>query len=46
MKRYFIDTDPTDRNIIAHAIADKRILISGDSNFSLYEPAGLKFLEV
>jgi len=39
-------TDPTDRNIIAHAIADKRILISGDGNFSLYESAGLKFLEV
>jgi len=39
-------TDPTDRNIIAHAIADKRILISGDGNFALYEKHGLKFLEV
>ena len=39
-------TDPTDRNIIAHAIADKRILISGDGNFTLYEKHGLKFLEV
>ena len=39
-------TDPTDRNIIAHAIADKRILISGDGNFALYENAGLKFLEI
>ena len=38
--------DPTDRNIIAHAIADKRVLISGDGNFSLYEKHGLKFLEV
>ena len=38
--------DQTDRNIIAHAIADKRILISGDGNFSLYEKHGLKFLEV
>jgi PIN domain nuclease of toxin-antitoxin system len=38
--------DPTDRNIIAHAIADNRILISGDGNFSLYESAGLKFLEI
>ncbi|MCL2131089.1 MAG: PIN domain-containing protein [Lentimicrobiaceae bacterium] len=38
--------DPTDRNIIAHAIADKRILISGDGNFALYEKHGLKFLEV
>jgi len=39
-------TDPADRNIIAHAIADKRILISGDGNFALYENAGLKFLEI
>jgi PIN domain nuclease of toxin-antitoxin system len=38
--------DPTDRNIIAHAIADNRILISGDGNFSLYKSAGLKFLEI
>ena len=38
--------DQTDRNIIAHAIADKRILISGDGNFSLYEQAGLKWLEI
>jgi transposase-like protein len=38
--------DPTDRNIIAHAIADNRILISGDGNFFLYEGAGLKFLEI
>ena len=38
--------DQNDRNIIAHAIADKRILISGDTRFALYETAGLKFLEV
>jgi len=38
--------DQNDRNIIVHAIADKRILVSGDDKFSLYEPAGLKFLEV
>ena len=38
--------DPTDRNIIAHAIADNRILISGDGNFSLYEDYGLKFFEI
>jgi PIN domain nuclease of toxin-antitoxin system len=38
--------DPTDRNIIAHAIADNRILISGDERFALYEGAGLKFLEI
>jgi PIN domain nuclease of toxin-antitoxin system len=44
---YFeVQRDPTDRNIIAHAIADNRILISGDGNFSLYESAGLKFLEI
>jgi PIN domain nuclease of toxin-antitoxin system len=35
-----------DRDIIAHAIADRRILISGDSDFSLYESSGLKFLEI
>ena len=39
-------TDPIDRNIIAHAIADKRILISGDEHFPLYENAGLKFLKI
>ena len=39
-------TDPIDRNIIAHAIADKRILISGDERFPLYEKHGLKFLKV
>jgi PIN domain nuclease of toxin-antitoxin system len=38
--------DQNDRNIIAHAIADKRILISGDTRFSLYETAGLNFLGV
>jgi len=44
---YFtVHTDPIDRNIIAHAIADKRILISGDKRFSLYEKHGLKFLEI
>ena len=29
-----------------HAIADKRILISVDEHFALYENAGLKFWEV
>ena len=44
---YFLEHgDQIDRNIIAHAIADKRTLISGDNRFSLYQPAGLKFLEV
>ena len=40
------NTDPADRNIVAHAIADKRTLISGDNKFHLYEKHGLKFLEV
>jgi len=38
--------DQNDRNIIAHAIADNRILISADSQFSMYEEAGLKFLKI
>ena len=38
--------DQNDWNIITHAIADKRVLISGDSRFSLYEKHGLMFLEV
>jgi len=38
--------DPTDRNIIAHAIANNCALISSDSNFPLYEPFGLKYIEV
>ena len=44
---YFaVHTDQNDRNIIAHAIAERRILISADSNFLLYEKSGLKFLNV
>jgi PIN domain nuclease of toxin-antitoxin system len=38
--------DPTDRKIIAHAIANKCALISSDDNFPLYEPYGLKYIEV
>ena len=38
--------DPTDRKIIAHAIANNCILISSDSNFPLYEPYGLTYVEV
>jgi PIN domain nuclease of toxin-antitoxin system len=38
--------DPIDRKIIAHAIANNCILISSDSNFSLYEPYGLTYIEV
>ena len=38
--------DPTDRKIIAHAIANNCILISYDSNFPQYEPYGLTYIEV
>ena len=38
--------DPTDRKIIAHAIATNCALISGDDNFTLYEENGLKYIEV
>jgi len=38
--------DQIDRSIIAHAIADNRILISGDERFVLYKNFGLKFLEI
>ena len=33
--------DPSDRVIIANAIADNRILISGDHNFTLYKDLNL-----
>jgi PIN domain nuclease of toxin-antitoxin system len=39
-------TDPTDRHIIATAIAQKRILISGDEKFRNYKKNGLLFLEI
>ena len=38
--------DPTDRKIIAHSIANNCTLISSDSNFPLYEPYGLTYIEV
>ena len=38
--------DPIDRKIVAHAIANNCILISSDSNFSLYKPFGLTYIEV
>jgi len=38
--------DPNDRHIIATAITEHRTVVTGDSRFSLYENAGLKFLEV
>jgi len=38
--------DPNDRHIIATAITENRIVVTGDLNFSLYEKHGLKFLEV
>ena len=39
-------TDPTDRHIIATAIAKKRILVSGDAKFRSYTEHGLSFLEI
>ena len=39
-------TDPTDRHIIATAIAKRRILISGDKKFGQYVKNGLTFLEI
>ena len=38
--------DPTDRHIIATAIAQKRILISGDAKFGIYTKNGLLYLEI
>ena len=38
--------DPIDRKIIAHSIANNCTLISSDSNFPLYEPYGLTYIEV
>ena len=38
--------DPNDRNIIAIAISRKRVLVSGDLNFQLYEKFGLQLLQV
>jgi len=38
--------DPTDRRIIATAIATKRTLISGDEKFSAYVEYGLSLLEI
>ena len=38
--------DPTDRHIIATAIAKKRILVSGDAKFGVYTKNGLLYLEI
>jgi len=38
--------DPNDRSIIATAISRKRVLITGDKDFSLYEKHGLQLLEI
>ncbi|MDR3047704.1 MAG: PIN domain-containing protein [Bacteroidales bacterium] len=43
---YEIHTDPTDRNIIATAIATNRTLISGDTHFYHYEKSGLRFVKI
>ena len=44
----YFDThkDPNDRNIIATAITRKRIIVTGDSDFQLYEKHGLQLLQV
>ena len=39
-------SDPTDRHIIATAIAKNRILVSGDAKFKTYTKDGLLFLEI
>ena len=38
--------DPTDRHIIATAIAKNRILVSGDAKFGVYTKNGLLCLEI
>ena len=38
--------DPTDRHIIATAIAKKRMLVSGDAKFGVYTKNGLLYLEI
>ena len=38
--------DPTDRHIIATAITQHRILISGDSMFEKYTDSGLKYMQI
>ena len=38
--------DPTDRHIIATAITQHRILISGDSMFEKYTDCGLKYMQI
>ena len=39
-------SDPTDRHIIATAIAKKRILVSGDAKFGVYTKNGLLYFEI
>jgi PIN domain nuclease of toxin-antitoxin system len=38
--------DPNDRNIIATAIARKRVIVTGDTRFELYEKHGLQLLQI
>ena len=38
--------DPTDRHIIATAIAKNRILVSGDAKFGVYTKNGLLYLKI
>ena len=38
------NNDPNDRSIISTAISRKRVLVTGDSDFKLYENHGLQLL--
>jgi PIN domain nuclease of toxin-antitoxin system len=38
--------DPNDRHIIATAITEKRTIVTGDLDFSLYEKHGLQLMEI
>ena len=38
--------DPNDRHIIATAITEKRIVVTGDLDFATYEKHGLQLLEI
>jgi PIN domain nuclease of toxin-antitoxin system len=43
---YIAHKDPNDRHIIATAITDNRVVVTGDLRFQLYEKDGLKLLQV
>ena len=43
---YSTHKDPNDRHIIATAITEKRIVVTGDLDFAIYEKHGLQLLEI